>query len=61
MPRAVIRFLEDNWMSNNTVEIITGNSSKMKEIVIKVIEEYNLDYINGYMGFNSGRIEVKME
>lgn len=48
-------------MSGGTVEIITGNSSKMKEIVIKVIEEYDLDYINGYMGFNSGRIEIRME
>lgn len=57
----VIRFLENNWMSNEYIEIITGNSPKMREIALEVIKEYDLDFHVGFMGLNTGRIVVDME
>ena len=48
-------------MSNGHVEIITGNSPRMKEIVIEVIDEYKLRYEIGFMGRETGRILVNME
>ena len=42
--RNVIRFIEDNWGSKEEAEIITGNSQRMKNIVMKVLQEYGLDY-----------------
>lgn len=38
-------------------DIITGNSDKMKEIVIDIIKEYNLDYKVGDI-YNPGYIRV---
>ena len=35
-------FLNDN-LDNLPVEVITGNSDRMKEIVTKIIESYNLE------------------
>ena len=61
MPPAVIRFIESNWASGQEVEIITGNSSRMKEIVTEVIKEYDLDFHVGFMGLNTGRIAIDME
>lgn len=43
----VIRFVEQYWNTGRYVEIITGNSSKMKEVVIKVLEEYTISYSIG--------------
>lgn len=45
----VIRFIEKNWDSGNELEIITGHSTKMKSIVIDILDEYKLEY-------NIGRI-----
>lgn len=42
--REVIRFVEDNWGSGKTAEIITGHSKRMKELVCKVLDEYQLDW-----------------
>ena len=39
------------------VEIITGNSDRMKQFVIGVIEEYNFNYKIGN-GYNNGYILV---
>ena len=61
VPRVVIRFVENNWASSTEIEIITGNSPKMKEIVIEVIQEYDLDFHVGFMGLNTGRIVIDME
>ena len=55
--RKVIHFIEDNWASNEEVEIVTGNSIKMKFLVTEVLDEYNLaytvgrpfDYCKGYL------------
>ena len=42
-----IRFIEDNWASGKEVEIITGHSIKMKDIVVGVLNEYHLEYSTG--------------
>jgi ATP-dependent helicase/DNAse subunit B len=43
----VIRFIEEGWGSGDEIEIITGNSQKMKDIVTEVIDEYKLPYMIG--------------
>lgn len=40
----VIRFIEEHWNKDAELEIITGNSIKMKEIVITVLNEYKMTY-----------------
>ena len=45
----VINFIEDNWSSEEDLEIITGHSSKMKGIVLNVLDEYKLPYTIGDM------------
>jgi hypothetical protein len=45
--RAVIRFIEEHWNKTVDLEIITGNSSRMREIVVEVLTEYRLDYSVG--------------
>jgi len=42
--RKTIRFIEDNWDNGNELEIITGHSTRMKGIVVNVIQEYDLSY-----------------
>lgn len=50
----VKRFIEDNWVAGEPVEIITGQSPTMRILVSKVIEEYDLSFetsfINGWTG-----------
>ena len=57
--RKTIRFIESNWGSGSEVEIITGNSFKMQDLVIDVIDEYSLTVI--YPVFDSGCLRVFME
>ena len=45
----VIRFIEDAWGKDLELEIITGNSIKMKDIVLQVLEEYKLPFSIGRM------------
>jgi hypothetical protein len=40
----VIRFFELFWNSDQEIEIITGNSPPMRDIVKEVCKEYNLTY-----------------
>ena len=42
--RAVIHFIEDHWEEEAELEIITGNSHKMRGLVMNVLDEYNLTY-----------------
>jgi hypothetical protein len=42
--RKVIHFIEDGWGSGEEVEIITGNSGRMRGIVIDALDEYGLSY-----------------
>jgi len=57
----VIHFIEDNWGSNEAVEIITGHSQGMKAVVEEVLKEYKLDYrIGDFFGFNKVYIKVEL-
>lgn len=59
VPSKLIRFIEDNWNTDTQVEIITGNSLRMKEIVKKVLDEYKLEYREGdFQGVNMGFIRT---
>ena len=40
----VIRFIENYWGSDVEVEFITGNSQKMRGLVMNVLDEYGLTY-----------------
>jgi hypothetical protein len=42
--RAVIRFIEEHWDEDAELEIITGNSTKMRGLVINILDEYHLTY-----------------
>ena len=42
--RKTIRFIESNWNSGEEVEIITGNSDRMRGLVMNVLDEYGLTY-----------------
>ena len=42
--RKTIHFIEDGWGSGEEVEIITGNSQRMRGIVINILDEYGLSY-----------------
>lgn len=42
--RTIIHFIEDHWLENAELEIITGNSSKMRTLVIDILTEYKLKY-----------------
>ena len=61
--REVIRFIESGWGSGDEIEIITGNSQKMRDIVTKVIDEYKLPYMVGrkFDLNNKGYIVVWLE
>jgi len=61
--RKTIRFLETNWGSNREVEIITGNSGKMRRLVMDILDEYGLHYQVGrpYDLNNKGYIITWME
>ena len=61
--RKTIRFIEDNWGSGEEVEIITGNSQKMKGLVMNTLDEYGLSYQTSRMFDlnNKGYIVTWME
>lgn len=51
----LIRKIEDHWGEDSRLEIITGHSVKMKQIVKSVLYEYKLTYEDGTF-FNKGII-----
>ncbi|KKN06303.1 hypothetical protein LCGC14_1078580 [marine sediment metagenome] len=57
-----IRFIEANWKSGGSeLEIITGYSLPMQKIVIKVLDEYELEWqIGDYLAVNKGFIRVTL-
>jgi hypothetical protein len=59
--RDVINFVEGNWSSGKEVEIITGNSKKMLDIVLEVVLEYNLEYRFGNYAAVKSRLLIFME
>jgi hypothetical protein len=54
-----IRFIESNWGSNEWIEIVTGNSYKMKDLVMDVVNEYDLTL--EYPIFDTGYLRIFME
>jgi len=40
----VIRFIEQYWGSDREVEFITGNSQRMRGMVMNILDEYGLTY-----------------
>ena len=41
------------------LQIVTGNSGRMKEIVIEVLNDYDYKYrVGDFLGFNQGYIEI---
>ena len=51
--QTVIHFIEDNWDTDNELEIITGNSEAMKDIVRKVAKEYKLEIGTGFGSYRN--------
>lgn len=42
--REVIRFVEEHWNEEAELEIITGNSSRMRGVVMNILDEYKMTY-----------------
>jgi hypothetical protein len=40
----VIRFIEEHWLEEAELEIITGNSPKMQGLVMNILNEYKMTY-----------------
>ena len=38
------KFINKHWNSGNKLQIITGNSCKMKKLVIGVLRQYDIDF-----------------
>ena len=58
----VIRFIEDNWSHGTEVEVITGNSGKMLDLVLDVVREYELGFRFGdYYSLIKNRVFIFME
>jgi|SaaInl1SG_22_DNA_1037389.scaffolds.fasta_scaffold05352_9 hypothetical protein len=61
VPRKVDEFMNSVLLSNfYTVEIITGLSDRMEEIVTDTLDDYNLEYEIGDI-YNPGYITVKLK
>ena len=57
----LIRFVEKHWGQDVDVEIITGNSPRMKDIVKEVLDEYKLEYREGdFQGVNMGFFKTEI-
>lgn len=57
----VIRFIEKFWNLSEEIEIITGHSQNMKNLVIEVLEEYKLEWqIGRKFDVNKGYIVIKL-
>ncbi len=57
----VDRFIWDGMQKKCThLEIVTGNSKRMQEFVIKVVDDHNLDYKIGDI-VNQGYIRVSLK
>ena len=60
VPREVDRFLYEHMLKGTLlVNIVTGNSEAMKEIVGKVLDEYGFHYKESFL--NSGTLAVVIE
>ena len=57
--RALIRKIEQLWGSDKVLEIITGNSPRMKEVAKQVLMEYKLGWVEGDV-VNSGYLKTEV-
>ncbi len=65
----VIRFIEQNWddgslhdedIEDEALEIVTGHSQPMRQMVIDILEEYELNYrVGDFLGVNTGFVRVE--
>ena len=46
---AVIRLIEESYNKNTLVTAITGNSSKMRNVVIEVLSEYDITPLSTFL------------
>ena len=54
--------IEKLWNSGADLKIITGHSSKMKDLVKEVLKEYKLEYREGDLfGINNGYITTVLD
>ena len=53
----LVRTLNRLWNTNTELEIVTGNSERMKDIVMKVLREHGLEFQDGDM-HNFGYIKT---
>ena len=51
------KFLTSIWGNHDCIDIITGNSDRMKQIVIAVVRSYGFNYLDGDF-YNRGYISV---
>ncbi len=59
VPNAVARFIED-WLGKGLfIDVITGNSEQMIFETIKVIQQYELEYMTGLPAYQ-GKVRVVM-
>jgi len=55
----VVRFIEDYLGKDLFIDIITGNSEQMLFEVVKVIQQYDLEYMTGLPAYQ-GMVRVTM-
>ena len=53
----LVRTLNRLWNTNTELEVVTGNSERMKDIVMKVLREHGLEFQDGDM-HNFGYIKT---
>ena len=58
VPRMLIEVIEASWDSGDHLEVVTGHSKRMKEIVRSIAEEYDLECEDGLS--NSGYIWIML-
>ena len=60
--RLLEKALNRLWCSGEDLEIVTGNSAKMKEIVVDVLKEYKLTYkVGDFSGQNMGYVTTTLD
>ena len=59
--RETIKFIEKHWDNFINLEIVTGHSIQMQNVVSGVLDEYKLTYsIGGFLGIDQSYILVFM-
>lgn len=57
--RQVEKLVNQFWGQEVEIEIVTGNSERMKEVVKEALREYDLEIQDGdYLGVNTGYLKI---